>query len=168
MVQWAPEGVKGQSKSLGNGQTKVSLNDMYDVFKKVKGTAKYWQVSKNELVAKVKQLGPFHIFYTFSCGEMRWSQMFVTLLKKKGYTVEIPDKWNGNDAELLVEGKNLWKFVNEDISNRKHELFQDYTFLIARLFDARVKSMIKNILLGHGKDKVSISHYSYRVEFQVS
>ena len=145
---------------------KVHLNDMFDVFKKIKGTPKYWQTARNELIAKVKQLGPFHMFYTFSCGEMRWSEVFISLLLRKGYNVEIPDNWDGLDSTLIVEGKELWDYVNEDLSQSKHELFKDYTFLISRLFDARVKSFVKNILLGRGNGKVTISHYSYRVEFQ--
>ena len=48
----------------------------------------------------------------------------------------------------------------------KHALFKDYTFLISRLFDARVKSFIKNVLMGRGQGQASLSHYSYRVEFQ--
>ena len=159
-------GVKGKTDPLGNGQVKVHLTDMFDVFKKVKGTPKYWQTAKNELIAKVKQLGPFHLFYTFSCGEMRWSEVFLTLLMRKGYKVKIPDNWDGSDSTLLVEGKELWDFVNNDLSEKKHDLFSEYTFLISLLFDARVKSFIRNILLGCGQDKVPISHFSYRVEFQ--
>lgn len=159
-------GVKGQSISSDNGSTKIQLTDLFDVFKKVKGTPKYWQTAKNELIAKVKQLGPFHMFYTFSCGEMRWSQMFLTLLKRHGYDVVVPDQWDGSDETLLVEGKELWEYVNEDMSESKHKLFEGYTFLITLMFDARVKSFIKNILLGLGDDTVPISHFSYRVEFQ--
>ena len=47
-----------------------------------------------------------------------------------------------------------------------HDLFKDYMFLITRLFDARVKSFITNILMGGGTDKVPFQYYSYRVEFQ--
>ena len=159
-------GVKGKSKNLGDGKKQVSLNDMFDVFKKIKGTPKYWQTARNELVAKVKQLGPFHMFYTLSCGEMRWTEVFLSLLRRKGFNVVIPDNWNGTDSTILVEGKELWDYVNNEMSDKQHDLFKEYTFLIARLFDARVKSFIKNILLGRGKDKVEISHYSYRVEFQ--
>ena len=159
-------GVKGKSVSVGGGQVQVHLTDPFDVFKKVKGTPKYWQTARNELVAKVKQLGPFHLFYTLSCGEMRWSEVFLTLLERKGYSVKIPDDWDGTDSTLLVEGKELWDYVNDVMSEKKHELFNEYTFLITLLFDARVKSFINNILLGSGKDKVPISHYSYRVEFQ--
>ena len=164
-------GMKGKPDSIGGGEVKVHLTDMFDVFKKVKGTPKYWQTARNELVAKVKQLGPFHLFYTFSCGEMRWSEVFLTLLKKRGYDVKIPDDWDGTDSTLLVDGKSLWDFVNNVMAEKKHELFKEYTFLISLLFDARVKSFIQNILLGPGKDqlgeaKIPISKFSYRVEFQ--
>ena len=64
-------GIKGLSGPSVNGEKAVKLQDPYSVFKKLKGTPKYWQTAKYELIAKVKQLGPFHLFYTFSCGEMR-------------------------------------------------------------------------------------------------
>ena len=150
-------GVKGKKYSFQDGEIKVHLNDPFDVFKKIKGTPKYWQTARNELIAKVKQLGPFHLVYTFSCGEMRWSEVFISLLMRKNYKIEIPEGWDGTDSTLLVEGKELWDYVNEEMSQSRHHLFKDYTFLIARLFDARVKSFIKNILLGRGKDKVPIS-----------
>lgn len=159
-------GVKGVSKLNANGERKIHLNDIFSVFAKIKGSPKYWQVARNDLVAKVKQLGPFHVFYTFSCGEMRWSEVFLSLLMRKGYNIEIPQDWNGNDNELLVEGEELWKYVNDIMSENKHDLFKDYTFLITRLFDARVKSLMKNILMAGGADKIPFKYFSYRVEFQ--
>ena len=63
------------------------------------------------------------------------------------------------------EGIPLWTYVNDIMSGSKHDLFKDYTFLITRLFDARVKSFTKNILMGGGR-KVKFKYYSYRVEFQ--
>ena len=97
---------------------------------------------------------------------MRWSEIFLSLLKRNGFTVEIPENWDGLDSSLLIEGRELWDDINNVMADSKHELFKDYTFLISRLFDARVKSFFKNVLLGRGKDKIPISHYSYRVEFQ--
>ena len=139
---------------------------MFDVFKKIKGTPKYWGAAKTELVAKVKQLGPFHIFYTFSCGEMRWTEVFLSIFRREGLDVHLPPDWNGNEAELLVEGFPLWDYVNSKMSKNQHKLFKDYIFLITRLFDARVKSFVTNILMGPGKDKIPFKYYSYRVEFQ--
>ena len=64
-------GMRGSSEQNASGETVVKLQDLYSVFKTLKGTPKYWQTAKYELIAKVKQLGPFHLFFTFSCGEMR-------------------------------------------------------------------------------------------------
>ena len=163
-------GQRGKCKTQ-NGELVMELHDAFDIFRNLKGSPKYWQVARNELVAKVKQLGPFHIFYTFSCGEMRWSEVFLSLLKRKGYKVVIPEAWNGNEAELRVvdpEDDNdveLWKFVNERMSQSRYELFKDYTFLITRMFDSRVTSLIKNLMKGGGRE-VPFRYYSYRVEFQ--
>lgn len=163
-------GRRGKSHTDENGEKVLSLNDSFDVFKNLSGSPKYWQLARNELVAKVKQLGPFHIFYTFSCGEKRWAEVFLSLLIRKGRDVTIPDNWDGNENELLVEengkaGVPLWEYVNDIMSETKHELFKDYIFLITRLFDARVKSFVKNILMGGGRT-VKFKYYSYRVEFQ--
>ena len=159
-------GLKGKTGYSDNGEANVELTDMYDVFKKIKGTPRYWALAKSELVAKVKQLGPFHVFFTFSCGEMRWTEVFLSVFKREGLDVSYPKKWDGNDADILVEGTPLWDYVNSVMSKTKHQLFKDYTFLITRMFDARVKSLVNNILMGGGKDKIPFQYYSYRVEFQ--
>ena len=159
-------GMKGVSTTQPNGEKAVKLKDAFDVFKKIKGTPKYWQVARNELIAKVKQLGPFHIFFTFSCGEMRWAEMYLNVFKRKGLKIDYPgEDWNGDEDLILVEGKPLWEFVRE-MQKSSHELFKDYHFLITRAFDARVRSFVNNILMGKGRGKIPLSHYSYRVEFQ--
>ena len=163
-------GRRGKSIRGANGEIQVELTDVFDVFKKIKGSPKYWQLARNELVAKVNQLGPFHVFYTFSCGEMRWAEVFLTLLCREGYKVTVPSEWNGNENELIVEENGekteLWDYVNNKMSKPKHKLFDEGIVLLTRMFDARVKSFISNILMGGGTDKVSFRWYSYRVEFQ--
>ena len=139
---------------------------MYDVFRTLKGSPKYWQSARFELVAKVKQLGPFHIFLTFSCGEMRWPEVYLTLLREKKYEIREPEDFDGCLENMLVEGKKLWQYVNEDLSCSKHELFRESTFLITIMFDERVKSFIKNILMANGENQVEFRYYTYRVEFQ--
>ena len=156
-------GLKGKPNLSGGP---ILLPDMYDVFKKVKGTPKYWQSARYGEVAKVKQLGPFHIFYTCSCGEMRWPEMYITLLRENNYEISKPEKYDGHIEDILVEGKPLWKYVNEDMACSKHELFRESTFLITIMFDERVKSFMKNILMANGKNQVPLRYYSYRVEFQ--
>ena len=96
----------------------------------------------------------------------RWPEVFISILRQKGYKIEYPEDWDGNPSMVLVEGVELWEYVNNHMSESKHELFKDYSFLITRLFDARVKSFIKNILMGSGDGKIQLAHFTYRVEFQ--
>ena len=96
----------------------------------------------------------------------RWIEVFISLLKREGHTIEYPQNWDGNEATVLVDGQTeLWEFVN-NMAKSKHALFLDYSFLITQLFDARVKSFIKHVLMGKGKGKIKLAHFSYRVEFQ--
>ena len=119
----------------------------------------------------MKQLGPFLVSYTFSWGEMRWPEIFLSLLERNDYKVIILDDWNGNKADLKVidpkSGKDdeLWDYVNKEMSQPKHNLFKDYEFLIFQIFDARIASFIKNILNSSWRE-VPFKYYSYRVEFQ--
>ena len=160
-------GLKGISSNEGNGQTSLKLKDPCDIFKKLSGSPKFWQNARNELIAKVKQLGAFQIFFTFSCGEMRWVEMYITLFLKKGCKVEFicEDEWSGRDIDILVNDVPIWTFI-ENMPETRHEVFRNHTFLLTRMFDARVKSFVKNIIMGKGLDKVPIRHFSYRVEFQ--
>ena len=172
--RWALErqidisGQKGVS-GMSNGEMEVQLKDDFSIFQNIKGTPKYWQKAKNELIAKVKNLGPFHLFFTLSCGEMRWSEVFVSILRSIGKDVKYieGDKgWDGSDENIHVNGTKLWDFVNNHMGCSKNELLKDHIVMITRQFDERVKAFINNILMGSGENRVPISFYNYRVEFQ--
>ena len=98
--RWALEsqinisGQKGKCKKVGD-DVEVNVSDITSILKTIRGSPKYWQTAKNELLAKVKQLGSFHVFFTISCGEMRWSDVFVSILYRKGYKVKYLEDENG-------------------------------------------------------------------------
>ena len=100
---------------------------------------------------------------------MRWAEIFVSILRRKGFKVEHLEKdegkFSGDDEDILVEGKPIWNFI-EELNVSKHELLRDNVMLVTRIFDDRLKSFIKNIVMGKGQEKVEVTHYSYRIEFQ--
>ena len=161
-------GQRGKVSGKGNN-VELTLNDVCNVFQKIKGTPKYWQTARNELIAKVNQLGPFHLFFTLSCAEMRWIEVYVSVLKKKGHNVEIlpgtNGKWTGKDEDVLVDGQPLWDFV-DSLGQSRQSLLKGHEVLITRHFDNRVKEFVKNIIMGPGKENVPIVNYNFRVEFQ--
>ena len=53
----------------------------------MKGTPKFWQAARNELLAMIEALGPFHCFFTLSSAEKRWHQVAVAILEKEGHKI---------------------------------------------------------------------------------
>ena len=60
------------------GATGVStLQDPYRVLEKSPGTPIYMKTKKYELISRLENLGPFHLFFTLSCGEKHYNDNFT-------------------------------------------------------------------------------------------
>ena len=70
-----------------DGETTYQLDDAYRVLESIKNTPKYWKQAKYERLAKLDNLGPFHLFFTLSCADMRWDENFAAILKDRGYYI---------------------------------------------------------------------------------
>ena len=168
--------VSGFRGSLNSNSEITNLDDCFSVFQKIKGSPKYWQLARSELIAKVQQLGPFHVFFTLSCAEMRWIEVYVCILKNMGISgLEIrhgrDGNWDGSDAEVFVIDDTLEEPLPlmEYLKNKKmckNATLMNYIMLITRIFDDRVKSFIKNIVMNSSGNEPSFSYYNYRIEFQ--
>ena len=58
----------------------ISCNNAFDIFNKIPGTPQYWKTYRNDLFARMEQLGPFHFFFTLSAAEMRWPEVTTSIL----------------------------------------------------------------------------------------
>ena len=154
--------------------TKVACSNAFDVFGKIPGSPQYWKNFRNELFARMEQLGPFHFFFTLSAAEMRWPEVTTAILhyEQKIDKVLYESGWENDESKIKIfsvgweENKDkiqsLPTYKEKEIKDR-HKFFKNHFLLITRLFDNRVKAFINNILMAN-KD---IEHYSYRIEFQV-
>ena len=156
------------TRTTGQGIKVFQVEDAYSVFSEIRGSPKYWSRARNEIFAKLEQLGAFHLFFTLSCGEKRYFEIFTTLLQKAGhkitYKLDLEGNWTTEESEIFVDGIPLWTFVEERIDVNK--LLQENTLLVTRVFENRVKSLFKNTIFGKGKSKIPVKYYTYRTEFQ--
>ena len=92
-----------------DGTTTYTLDDAWSVLDNVKNTPRYWQKTRLELLARISNLGPFTLFFTLSCADMRWSENFVSLMqgKKIEYVVD-----NYQDI-VYVDGQELHEYLQE-------------------------------------------------------
>lgn len=130
---------RGSLSKTREGVEVMQVKDGFAAFRKVRGSPKYWQQARNELIAKVEQLGPFQAFFTLSCAEMRWTEVVTSILELGGHEMSW-DKWDKDmrDENILVDGVPLPEFLKgREFS--KASLLRDNVLLITRMFDERVK-----------------------------
>ena len=158
---------KGQLVNTDEGLQVVQPNAAFNLLKSIPGSPGYWQAFKQEIFAKLEQLGPFHLFWTLSCAETEWPEIKAAILESemKDISLTIPVDWDGSADSISVskgnEEMNLTEFWDKHVQN-KSVLFKENILLITQMFDNRVKSFMKNIFLTS-----MIKHYAFRIEFQV-
>ena len=144
----------------------------------IKGSCKYWQKRKHEVLAKLEQLGPFQFFFTLSCADKRWEENFVSILKLDGLKVkyEARPKKNCGDGDYSYEHYNIYvkpkdkeEFIllAEYLKDKDlHEMVRKNVLTITMNFDKRVKAFIKNIVMS-SSNPMRNKFFHYRVEFQL-
>ena len=152
---------KGKIVNTEHGTKVIQPNNVFSIFKQIPGTPAYWQAFRNDLFAMLEQHGPFHLFFTLSCAEMRWPEVAASILQSNGCTVTFSSSpWDGLPSSIQIDGIPLDEFL-EIMPNRSF-LFQDEVILITQMFDNRVKSFINNVFKSS-----AIKYYTFRIEFQV-
>ena len=167
-------GQKGKVSQGPEGTKTISCNNAFDVFGKIPGTPQYWKQYRNELFARMEQLGAFHFFFTLSAAEMRWPEVTTAILHYEQQIDKIVYQpgWEESEEKIKIyfmgwdtgekDKVQTLKYFKENQKD-KHKFYKDHFLLITRLFDNRVKAFISNILMANE----DVEHYSYRIEFQV-
>ena len=108
-----------------DGTKLVPSNDAFNIFQSIPGTPAYWKAFRNECCARMEQLGPFHIFFTFSCAEMRWPSVIAEVFKvvKDGklivtYELDENEEWDGRWESITIDDRNLFTDQDDDESGK--------------------------------------------------
>ena len=180
-------GYRGKKETDEDGQVSYNMKNPFTVFDKVPNTPKYWQNVKFEMMAKMENMGPFHWFFTLSCGDKRWCANFYKYFEENEYGLEVVDEGCVLVTKIMdkkEKDKKGWKTVTEngkrirkqdwdvfkdskefdkDIS--KHEEIRNDVLLATRNFQHRVEMFRKEVMFGN-KNPMKVRHITYRVEFQ--
>ena len=163
--------MRGRRTTDKDGKHEYDLDDAFTTFDGVKNTPKYWQKVKYDMIAKLENNGPFHLFFTLSCGDTRWSENFSAFLEQNGHTLKYFVNEDGTTEvkvvtleNLLVE-KELKQFLQEDVNESLHEMIRTNVITATRNFHHRVETFKREIIFGKNSP-MKVKHISYRVEFQ--
>ena len=75
-------------KICNNGVNEYELEDAFTVFEGIKNTPKYWQKVKQDMIAKLENIGLFQFFFKLSCGDTQYAKNFSSFLATKSYSME--------------------------------------------------------------------------------
>lgn len=77
------------------------------------------------------------------------------------------EPWDGYDDTIKINGVNFWDFMKKQKLS-KNDILMDHVVLITRIFDNRLKSFFKNIVMKSDPNTIepAFKYYSYRIEFQ--
>jgi len=159
---------RGKITTDGQKRTLSAMQDAFSVFEKIKGTPKYWQQARYEMLAKLEQHGPFQFFFTLSCADKRWMENIITMLHQDGHHVSY--KTNKDPNKLVIQNDEIFIDdipVDEFLAQTNlHELAKKNVLNITRIFDHRVQMFIRHIMTGKA-NPMNVKFYNYRVEFQM-
>ena len=166
-------GTRGNKKVTPDGGVSFELDDAYRVLEGIPNTPRYWLTAKYELLAKVYNLGPFHVFLTLSCADLRWPANFASILLEKGCSINIElVKTDGGETVYQYEarsGNGEWKpleqFIKEDVEESYHELIRGNVLTATRYFHQRVTQFLKTIVMAKSAP-LKVKYYTFKVEFQ--
>ena len=159
-------------KSVVDGETSYQLEDAFKVTANVPNGPDYMKKLKNEMLARLDNLGAFQFFFTLSCADLRWDAIFVSILMEHGYSVNFKCKSVNGVFEVEAEARTKqgnWKpieqFIKEDVDESYHKLVRNNVLLATRYFDHRLKQFISHIVMATSNVMCVIS-YTVRIEMQ--
>ena len=99
-----------------SGKQFLATEDGFAVFDNIRGSPRYWQKLRYDLLAKLEQCGPFQFFYTLSCANKRWDENLATFLSKRKENIVVMhfiEEMTNND-QVLFGSKQVNCFKKED------------------------------------------------------
>ena len=69
----------------------ISYDDGYRVLRNVRGSPASWQKMQYDCLAKIRQLGPYLFFLTFSVAEFRWTEIIQVIAQQYGESLTKED-----------------------------------------------------------------------------
>jgi hypothetical protein len=127
------------------------FNRSYQVFKNMRGTSMYYEESKKNLMALLRQNGCPSVFLTLSCAEFDWPELLKEIIE----TVQRRKVSDEYIANLSQSAKN--KIISENVVQS--------TLHFQKRMD-KLFHLMKDDFFDGTKDVYHVSSYFYRIEFQ--
>ena len=126
----------------------IQRDEGYRFLTHIRGTPAYWEKSKRDLFAMIRQLGIPTFFVTFSAADRRW--------------IEI------DNAILISQGKQpMSEEQHKNMTWEQHcDIIMSNPVAAARMFQQRVHTFINDVIMSEANPIGKVRDFYYRTEFQ--
>ena len=131
-------------KSISSNENLPRSNKSFDVFKSIRGTSPYYEKSKKNLLAMLRQKGCPTLFLTLSCAEFRWDTLIQEIL------------------QVRERRKVDLKEVKEMSQSAKNKLLIENPVITTLHFDKRMQKMFKHFKSQNAFKPFRMSDFFYR------
>ena len=126
----------------------IKRDQGYKFLTQVRGTPAFWEKSKKNLFAMIRQLGIPTFFVTFSAADRRWIEIDNAILIQQGKT-----------PMTVEEHKNMsW--------DQHCRIIMSNPVTASRMFEHRVQTFIRDVIQSPAKPIGEVEDFYYRTEFQ--
>ena len=127
------------------------FNRDYQVFKKMRGTAPYFEDAKKAVMSLLRQNGCPTLFLTLSCAEFDWHELLKEI------------------AETVYRRKFSWQEIEDMSVRERNRLIAENVVQTTLHYSKRIQklfSLMKYDFFGNEDMSYHVSSYFFRVEFQ--
>ena len=137
----------GQLKDPKKLMKLLNQDQVYASFKNIRGTPQYWQQMQFDMLAKLRQFGPYTFFLSGSAAEFHWTEVIQVVARQYGKTLSDEDVQNMD-----------W--------NTKRNWLQRNPLTVARQIDYIFEQLWGKVILSGAHPIGQILNYDRRKEMQ--
>jgi hypothetical protein len=160
---------KGKKNTSSGGKTVYSLADPYSVFQSVANTPAYHKKGKMEMMARLDNQGPFHVFFTVSCADTRWKENLISVLREHDKSVRCIIDNDQVEMYEILSSSGQWitleSYLEKEMDETLHEVLRRNVVTATRNYQARVQALMQEIVR-HPSNPLSVKHFASKLEFQ--
>jgi hypothetical protein len=160
---------KGKKQTNAEGKVIYTLNEPFSVFQNMANTPAYHKKGKMELMARLDNFGPFHVFFTVSCADSRWLENLTSVLREKGIGLRCIMSCDQKNAYEVQTSRGDWipieDYRDNEMDENMHRILSRNVVTGTRNYQARVDALMQKIIVADSFP-LCVKHYSTKLEFQ--
>ena len=160
---------RGKRNIRDDGAIQYSLKDPYSVFQNVANTPAYHKKGRMEMMARLDNFGPFHIFCTLSCADYRWHENLTSILHEHGIGLRCSINFDHTETYEVLSNHSGWismeDYMKNEMDETLHEMMRKNVVISTRNYQQRVAALMQTIVR-NPSNPLSVKHFSSKLEFQ--